>query len=360
MRKRLLAVCLSAIVLAVVGCSNSEDNATGPDNSAAALGTDTTFFNAAKGYYVTTLSAKQSPAVMEFSAHTGMPKVHGGDWDLMFDVALVNTNSGASSDGGDVKAADLGAVSYDEVTAADSTGASWQQDALQHIINEWYSYNIQTHQLDMTGYVYSLTDVEGDNYIKMTIDSITGGGQPPAMGTVWFSYYYNPTAKSRNLTGDPVVGSVEVTQANGYWGYFDFSAGSQVYPADAANSIGWDIGFNNYELFLNCGPNGPGSTTAYPAHGDLTDPTSLAECTEQPTDSPMFQDYIASVFNGDINNPSANWYNYDISTHVLTSKAHVYLVLTGSGLFKLRIESYYRNIGGVPVSGYYTVIWNEL
>lgn len=360
--KNLLIPSLTIALLGLVaGCSDDDGGPTGPGNvNPAPQNVDTTVFDATNSYFVTTLTAKQAEAAVDFSDLSSAKSSLAGAWDIKFANSVINLNGGASADGGDVFAFDLGEVAFDEVTAADSAGVDWVQDELQHIVNEWYSYNFQTHQLVMTGNVYTLTDAEGDNYIEFRVDSITGGGQPPAMGTVWFTYFYNTTANNKTLTGTPVVGSVLVNQASGYWGYFDFSAGAQVYPANPATSTGWDIGFNNYEVFLNSSPNGSGSATAFPMFGELNDATSLEECTAHPAQAPMFQDYIASIFNGDINDPAANWYNYNGTTHELTSKAHVYLILNDTELYKLRIESYYRNIGGVPTSGYYTIVWNEL
>jgi len=356
MKRLLLTLGLTALIGLAVGCGD-DSTPTGPNLTPEG---DTTTYDAVNELYVTTLTAKGTEGAIDFSSLARAKAAAISVWDVKFKNSVINTNGGVSSDGGAVHTYDLGQVDFAGVTADDTAGVDWQQDEIQHIINEWYSYNFQTHQITMTRNVYTLTDAEGDNYIKMRVDSITGGGMPPAMGTVWFTYYYNPTANSKALVGDTVVGSVDVTAANGYWGYFDFSTGTQVYPADASTSSGWDIGFNSYDLYLNGGPNGPGSVTAFPMFGELNNPASLNECAAQPAAAPMFEDYIASVFNGDINDADANWYNYNGSTHVLTSKSHVYLILSGDELYKVRIDSYYRNIDGLPVSGYYTLTWAVL
>ncbi|MFZ5501215.1 MAG: HmuY family protein, partial [Candidatus Micrarchaeota archaeon] len=91
---------------------------------------------------------------------------------------------------------------------------------------------------------------------------------------------------------------------------------------------------------------------AFYAWGELTDPTDLEGFTAQPGDAPLFPDVPSSVM--------TDWYNYNGMTHQLTSKSHVYLLKTGGAVYKMRIESYYKNMGGVPTSGYYSFVWKEL
>ncbi len=363
--KRLL-VSLSVIGLLgfIVGCSDDDDGPTGPGGGSN-ISSDSTFFDSANGWFVSSVDGSDTAAgtfgTLDFSANTSSPMALAEDWDLKFRRQYINTNGGASADGGNIYTHDLGVVNYDSVDATDTAGISWAQDVFQHAINEWYVYG-GPGNIVYTQYVYTLRDVEADNWIEFRVDSLvaTSGGPPPSEYVAYISYFYNDTAQAKSLTGQTVVDSIEVSAANGYKGFYDFSEGMQITVGDAATSMEWDLYFDGlYEIFLNSGPTGPGEAAAFPMHGELTDPTSLSECTAHPP-APMFQDYIASVFNGDINDPAANWYDYNGQTHTLTSKSHVYLIKTADALYKMRIESYYKNIGGVPTSGYYTVIWNEL
>ena len=73
----------------------------------------------------------------------------------------------------------------------------------------------------------------------------------------------------------------------------------------------------------------------------------------QPDGAPMFADIPSSVL--------TNWYNYTgPPMHQLLSKDEVYLIRTGGTVYKLKIEGYYANVGGVPTSGWYTFDWLEL
>jgi len=262
----------------------------------------------------------------------------------------IKLNGGTSTENaGDVVGADLGQVAFDNVTIADTAGATWIPDAIDYFISEWYTYNPVTHALAANQFVYSMVDAGGHNYLKFRVDSMVGAGMPPDMGTVWISYYYQPTADSRALDGTIQEASINVGPGTGY---FDFSSGMQVTPTTPANSTAWDIAFNSYNCMQNSGPNGTGMCAAFPAFGELADSTDIAGFTEQPAGAPMFPDIPSSAL--------TEWYNYNPTTHTLTSQSHVYLIKTGGVVYKLRIDSYYKSIGGVPESGYYTFIWKQL
>ncbi len=360
MKKIVPALVLLIALLALgLGCS-SDDNPVNPDNETPAF-SDTTVWNSTDGVWQTTIDASSydQAAYFSFSAATGTPKLAATNWDLSFMRTNINLNGGASSeDGGAVVGANLGQVNYDDVTIADTAGATWVEDQLYSVINEWLTYNPVTHELGMTKYVYSMMDAEGDNYIKFRIDSIVGAGQPPSMGTVWMTYYYQPTANSRDLSGQTQTASINVGSGTGY---FDFSSGSQVTPANPGASTDWDLAFSSYEIMQNCGPNGPGDCVAWPAYTELTgDPTDIDAFTTQPSDAPMFPDFIKSVFVGDLVNENENWYDYDGTTHQISSSGNIYLVKVGDVVYKLSIESYYGNVDGVPTSAHYTFVWNEL
>jgi hypothetical protein len=283
------------------------------------------------------------------NSKSGMPAATADDWDIAFRREVIKLNGGNSSEGRDLEAMDLGAVVYDSVTADDTTGNSWTSDAVDYFISDWYDYDPQSHQLTMNGNVYSMVDAEGDNYVKFRVDSIVGAAMPPDMGTVWITYYYQDTANSTSLAGDTQTGSIPVGAVTGY---FEFSTGTAVDPATPSNSTAWDISFNNYNLAMNSGPNGTGLCAGFLAYSELSDPTDIDGFTIQPADAPLFTDIPSSAL--------TDWYDYDGATHTLNSKGNVYIIRTATGLIKLQILSYYRNVGGTRTSGYYTFQWTEL
>jgi hypothetical protein len=360
MKRLLLVLVAIPLLILAVGCSN-DDNPTDSGNGGTVEFTDTTVFLSGSGVWQTTLDASSydQPAYFTFAvADSGAPKALVAVWDMKFQRTNINLNGGAStSSGGTVVGADLGAIDYDSVTINDTSGAAWETDELYLVINEWLNYNPVTHQLGMTRNVYSMVDATGTHYLKFQIDSLVGAGQPPSMGTVWITYFYQPTANSTDLSGATQTASIVVGSGTGY---FDFSSGQQVTPADPSTSTGWDLAFHSYDVMQNCGPNGPGACAAFPAYGELTDPTDIAAFTAQPATAPMFPDFIKSVFVRDLYDDTQDWYDYDSSTHIVSSRGHIYLIKVGDRFCKLRIDGYYGNVGGIPTSGHYTFVWNEL
>jgi heme-binding HmuY-like protein len=352
--KKLLYFLLLVPVLALVGCSDDDDAVLapvdGPDNTA------TSTWNATGEYWVSLVNASGYDNFMGFSFTTqdttisGVPKGMAAGWDIAFKRDAVKLNGGASSNNqGDLEAYDLGEVSFTSVTIADTAGVTWTSDAIDFFINNWYDYDSQTHQLTANGNVWSMVDAEGDNFIKFRVDSMVGAAQPPDMGAVYMTYFYQSTADSRDLSG---ATSEVVIPVGAVKTYFDFSSGTTVTPTSPMSSTAWDIAFYAYDISQNSGPNGSGSCAAFPAYDELTLATDIDGFTTQPA-SPMFSDIFASVL--------TEWYNYTgPPAHQLLSKDHVYLVRTGGMFYKLKIVSYYAKIGGVPTSGWYTFNWVEL
>ncbi len=354
MKHLLISLALVFLLSSVMGCG--EDNPTGSNTPPPPDNTATSTWNETGGYWSTVVNASDYDSFMHFSFATkdtvsGVTSKPAADlWDIAFRREVVKLNGGTStSNNGDVVGADLGTVNFDDVTIADTSGVTWVADFIDYFIDEWYQYNPITHQLTTTRYVYSMLDASGHHYVKFQVDSMVNAAQPPDMGTVWLTYYYQPDVDSRSLPGPTSEASINVGPGTGY---FDFSTGTQVTPADPSNSVDWDIAFYAYDLMQNSGPSGTGGCAAFLAWTELVDPTDIDAFVMQPSGAPLFPDIPGSVM--------TEWYDYNGQTHQLTSKSNVYLVKTGQLVYKLRIESYYANIGGVPTSGYYTFIWAEL
>ena len=344
--KRLLALTIAVSLAALIGCSD-DDNPAGPKTTPPANTATSTWV--ADGYWRTTVNASSYDTFTGFSLVTKDTSTNA--WDMAFRREVVKLDGGTSTtSGGDAVGANLGVVDFAGVTMADTAGAGWVVDGITYQINNWYNYNPVTHSLSANKFVYSMVDAEGDNYVKFQIDSMVGAGMPPNMGTIYITYYYQPTAGSRDLSG---ATSSAVIPVNSTTGYFDFSSGSAVTPADPATSTGWDIAFYAYDVKQNTGPNGPGDCLAFPAYTELTDSTDIDAFTAQPATAQMFPDGPSSAF--------TEWYNYTgAPLHQLLTKGDVYLVKTDSKVYRVKIESYYANVGGVPTSGWYTYVWSEL
>ncbi|GEM_PF-782588 len=343
----------SLLLLTVAGCSDNN-----PTGGGGPIGnTNISTWVDIGGYWSSEIDASSFDDFVYFSftdADTTTPAKRftgaEGDWDIAMRRELIKLNGGFSAqESGECVGTDLGAVDFDEVTIDDTAGVSWISDHIDYFIDQWYDYNMNTHQLTANQYVFSMVDAGGENYLKFRVDSIVGAGMPPSMGTVYISYFYQTTPSSFDLDGTIQTGSINVGSGTGY---FDFSSGTEVTPADPANSLDWDIAFNNYNLMMNSGPSGSGACAAFYAYGELTDPTEIESFTIQPDDAPLFPDAPGSAL--------TDWYNYNGQTHTLSSKSHVYLIKNSNHVYKMRIDSYYKNVGGVSTSGHYNFIWKEI
>ncbi len=352
MKNSILAFGMALLLMFVWGCSDDDNPVTPnlPEN------TVTSTWDEEFGYWETLVNGSDYDNYTYFSfgtqdtVTTATPKVLVDGWDIAFRREVVMLNGGSSAaNGGDAVGADLGVVDFAGITIDDTVGVIWVEDAIDYFMDDWYIYNTQTHVMSITENVYSMLDAGGENYLKFRVDSLVGGGQPPNMGTVHITYYYQSTASSRDLSGATSQAAITVGMETGY---FDFSSGSQVTPMDPASDLGWDIGFSAYDLFQNSGPRGSGNCAAFQAFSELTDPTDIDEFTAQPMGAPLFPDIPSSAL--------TEWYDYDPQKHQLTSKGNVYLIESGGSVYKVRLESYYSSATGTPVSGYYTFVWIEL
>lgn len=356
MLRMLTLLGLALFVIFAIGCSD-DDNPTNSGTNPVAF-TDTTWFDATEGVYRTQIDASSYDQAAYFSFADATTK-SAADWDLSFQRYIINTNSGASAEGArNVKAAVLKDRTYESVTLADTAGANWMADTLAYAIDGWFYYNPTNHAFVVYGKVFSMIDAEGDNYIKLRIDSMVGNGMPPNMGTVYMTYFYQSTPNSFDLSGATQAVAINIGTNTVY---FDFSSGQVVTPADPIRSTAWDIAFSSYNIMTNSGPNGSGSCYAFPAYQQLTsDSTDIEAYTSQDPRSPMFPDYIKSAFNRTLAEDTGldNWYNY--ANEELTSRSYVYLIKTDTACYKMQVESYYAIISGLKASAHYSYIWNKL
>ena len=116
--------------------------------------------------------------------------------------------------------------------------------------------------------------------------------------------------------------------------------------------LDWDLHFSGYIIRLNGGISGSGQGGAFPAY--QTDQTfeDIAEA----MGFGYFADKSGSAFSSD----TGEWYSYDSTTHVLSTRNHVYVIDTGTGFYKMQLISYYREVEGSPVSGFITFRWRPL
>ncbi len=349
LKEMVLLGIFAALLAFAVGCSEDENPVNG-DNHGDSVITATTTWISNGDYFQTVVDANDYDN-FTFYSFTDKDTVATTAWDVAFRRNAVKLNGGSSAaGGGTVVGVALADTTFSSITITDTTGVTWVEDGIDYAIDSFYTYNYQTHVITSTRLVYSMVDAEGDNYIKFRIDSMVGIGQGD-MGTVHMSYYYQDTTNSTNLFGTIKTAAIVVGTNTAY---FDFSGDSASTPADPANSLEWDLGFNNFNIFQNNDPFGIGDCAAFNAFTENSiDPTDIDEFIAQPAGAPLFPDIPSSAL--------SEWYEYlGAPTHALASHLYIYLVKAGGAVYKVQILSYYGDPGGAPTSAIYTFRWKEL
>lgn len=141
---------------------------------------------------------------------------------------------------------------------------------------------------------------------------------------------FAPTAALPREAGPRLVGPVRVTvDATGEraWRRFDLSRGAVVEDAD------WDLAFRRTRIVANGGP-------GFGGQGGIRD---LGRVAFDSIAVVPASGYRVNAAGRDTLNPATErWYDYGLTTHVLTPKPRVYAVRTADGRYaKLEILGYY-------------------
>ena len=139
------------------------------------------------------------------------------------------------------------------------------------------------------------------------------------------------------------------------WTYFDLESRSIVSPADPANAEDWDLAFQRYVIAVNGGVSGNGGVEVLEVAGMFSDFENVVEV---PADGTWSTDAEDADGDGKPEYVFQTWFDYDISTHVLTPADIVYLVRTVEGNpFRFRILHYYSPEGE---SGYMNIEFDQI
>jgi hypothetical protein len=126
-------------------------------------------------------------------------------------------------------------------------------------------------------------------------------------------------------------------RSNEDWGYFSFADGANV--STSQDALDWDMAFRRTDVLTNSGdtnPQGPGGAV------DL----GKIVLEEAAAPSAGFAQDVTHEERG-LENPALHsWYNYNWTSHIITSKDHAYALRTGSGeVVLLTFVSYYCDDG---------------
>jgi len=271
------------------------------------------------------------------------------EWHLAFKRSEIRLNGGVSgpgqvvglnlTDGQDIIAMET----FDDISMSDIPDRdSFLSDGPAYAISEWYSYDSVSHTISASGHTYELRTAEGLP-AKFIVDMLEDPGRADA-GKISFRWVVG-----NDLTGPEQSATVDVS--GGAEIYFNLSLGEEIVPADLASSTEWDLHFSGYAIRLNGGLSGPGEAGAIPIFQSGVNFEDITKANE--SGGHYFADRAGSAFSTD----SGDWYNYDSTTHLLSSKNHVYVIDTGSALIKMQILNYYREVEGTPMSGFITFRW---
>jgi hypothetical protein len=121
------------------------------------------------------------------------------------------------------------------------------------------------------------------------------------------------------------------------WAYFDFSAGTFV--ATSQESLDWDLAFRRTSILANGGETNPAGIAGAIDLGEIP----LGQAT------PPADGYLTDTTDDEreLQNPALRkWYNYNWTTHIITSKGHTYALRTATGeVVLVTFLSYYCDDG---------------
>ena len=138
------------------------------------------------------------------------------------------------------------------------------------------------------------------------------------------------------------------------WVYFDLDTKTEVYMEDPIGSVNWDLKFQRYDIGVNGGVSGNGSVSVlvepdmYSSYEDIqTSPEGEWITDKEDADGDDKPEYAFK-----------DWFDYDLSTHVLTPADVVYFIRSTVGdIYKFRVISYYSEDG---VSGFPSIEFDLL
>jgi hypothetical protein len=260
-------------------------------------------------------------------------------WDLAFQRFKIRIDGGVSGGGGmelavlpgaDFAAAAAPTRGYftDEADGADDDS---DPDLAFLRGDGWYSYDVATHVVTPRDQIYVVGSTEG-RYYKLRLTDYYDSA-----GTSGFPMFDWGPITSPELS-DMIV--VEATDAQ-VWVHVDVERGVLA-VADPAMSSEWDLAVSRTRVRTNGGTSGGGVGGALLA----PDGATYDSVTSAPADG-----YVADAMipipgppgSGEYSgNPVlADWFNYDATTHAVSSKQLTYLVRTATGSYaKLQVASY--------------------
>jgi hypothetical protein len=265
-------------------------------------------------------------------------------WDIAFNATRVMLNGGAAGPGAvrgyclcqNASATDAQvqamtaageAGDFEAVTLASvpAEAGDWEVDALDPAIAGWYAYDFGTHEVRaVPDRVWQVRGAgEDPEYAKLRVTEVADATQAGARVTI--EYAVQPAA------GAP-FGAVQTAVLDGRGDaiHFDLESG------EVDGTGAWDLMLDGYDLRVNGGITGSGGAGAV-----LSDETfdALTDASAAPS-----QVYRGDAFGGVFT--AEPWYRYNLdNNHTIFPTFDVYLIDTGSAVYKLQVTGYYSVTG---------------
>ncbi len=259
----------------------------------------------------------------------------GTEWDLAINRTRWRTNSGDSGEG--VGGARIAPALYDAITGSPTHGFAVDVEApvvgpaggvesANAVLNAWYDYDVNTHQLTPKAQSYLVRGARGD-YAKLDILAYSEGKTTLRVATV-------------PRMAQVVEVDVDATSP----AYLSLRDGAVVAVA-SSTSAAWDLLFDSVNITTNSGVSGPGQ-------GGAIDPGSVAfdAITGTPSGTVVTDTLLplpGPPGSGEApgNVVLGGWYDYDRNTHVVSPKNKAFVIRTADGGWaKIQIVSYASDV----------------
>lgn len=235
-------------------------------------------------------------------------------------------NQGATNDQVLAMTAESERAAFEAVTAASipSDDGDWVSDELSPSITGWWNYDMTSHTLTpATDRVWVVRTAEGDAFAKLRVTGITNATQQNA-GEVTLEFATQTAGEAygatRTLTVDVSSGPV----------YVDLLDGA------VSDEDDWDLLLEGFDIRLNGGVSGAGQARAVLAGDDFATVPGGADIS-----GGWASDAFGGVFD------ETPWYRYNLQgNHQIWPTYDVYLIRSGSDVFKVQIVSYYNATDG--------------
>jgi hypothetical protein len=239
-------------------------------------------------------------------------------WDIVIDNLTRVRLNGGSTASGDVFAAVMENVNYDDITVApDMLYKVDTQDELA-IGESWYFYDISTHTVNPLDKVYVIRAGDG-SYYKFQISDVSFPSRTDGELSLRFNKISDPAAPEF-LDGLDRVQYYRLPLSGASATYFNFKNATTLGVADELSSTEWDLKAAFVTVSLNGGASGPGNAGAVTYTESVFDSIYSA-----PADGFVMDNGDDVMAIGD------SWYIYDFVTHTLSVDPKVYIVKTANG-----------------------------